>query len=240
MLEQEFISSVTSEKLTELATEGAELALDSLLNDGVLKNIPFFSSLHKMHQAYLGIRESIFARKVYRFLNELKDIPANDRKSFIEKLDGDSEFNHRVGEKLIVILDRLDDLDKPTIIGRLFRSAIQERIRFVTFLKLSSIVDRAFLPELLQLKGKVDERGFLYFNQHFSKETTEHFYAIGIMSMVIKDDKQLKHIKADASFGGTPKDEFIPKLEYEINKLGEKIVKFGIMENYTPNIYDRD
>ena len=240
MLEHDLINSVTSEKLKELASEGAEVALDNFLSDGVLKDIPIFGSLYKIYQAGHSIRDAIFAKKVFRFLTGLKDIPSSQRKAFIEKMDGSEIFNHRVGEKLIVILDRLDDLDKPTIIARLFNATVCETIKFETFLKLASIVDKAFLPELLRLNGEVDHRGFFYTERNFTKETIEHFYTIGIFSMTIKDDKMLKRIQAEATIGGKPKDEFVPRMEYEINKIGEKLVKFGMMEHYVANQYDME
>lgn len=233
--------SIVSDKLSELAADAAELGLDSLLADGVVKDIPVIGSLYKLAKVAMGIRENIFVKKVLKFLIELKDIPGEERKKFIAGLDSDTHKIHKVGEKIIVILERLDDIDKATIVGRLLRAAIKEYIPYEHFLKLCSIVDKAFFTDLQQLQAKsTDNWGIREIYYAVDKDSYQHFYNIGIMTMAIKDDESRKGMMQRASLGAPPKEiGFVPKVEYEFSKLGKELIRYGMNEGHEPSDLDR-
>ncbi|MES2373425.1 MAG: hypothetical protein V4557_12645 [Bacteroidota bacterium] len=241
MLEKDLKDSIVSDKLSELAADAAELGLDSLLADGVVKDIPVIGSLYKLAKVAMGIRENIFAKKVLKFLIELKGIPGEERKKFIAGLDSDTHKIHKVGEKIIVILERLDDIDKATIVGRLLRAAIKEYIPYEHFLKLSSIVDKAFFTDLQQLKGQsTDNWGIREIYYALGKDSYQHFYNIGIMTMSIKDDESRKGMMQRVSLGAPPKEiGFVPKVEYEFSNLGKELIRFGMNEGHEPSDLDR-
>lgn len=62
-LEVSLINEVTGDNLKELMIEGAEIAFDHFLEEGVLKEVPFFGALYKGGKAVFGLRESIFAKR---------------------------------------------------------------------------------------------------------------------------------------------------------------------------------
>lgn len=209
-IETALINEVTGDNLKELALDGAEIALDSFLNEEVLKEIPFFSILYKGFKVAFGIREGIFAKKIFKFLTELKDIPQEKRKEFIKKLEANHEYQHKVGEKLLIIIEQLDDIDKPTIIGKLLKAAINENITYEEFLRLSSIIQKAFLPDLLKLKNR----------KGINSITQEHFNSLGIMSLKLERDEITLRFSSDK--------ELLPIMKYELNRLGDKLIEFGL------------
>lgn len=229
MLEKDLLNSVTSEKLSEIAVDGAELAIDSILHEGLLKDIPIVGTIYKIGRASIGVREAIFTKKVLKFLQELKDIPLAEREEFLRKLEENAKYSNRVGEKLLVLIERLDDIDKSSVIGRLFKAAVAEKIDYETFLKLSSIVDKAFLPDLLKLRGETtDQWGIRHTSRRLHRDVQEHFYTIGIMSIEVKDDTQTKHIRSMAFIGGKKQEGFVPAIEFQFNNLGHKLIQYGI------------
>ena len=44
-----------------------------------------------------------------------------------------------------MLLDRLDDLDKPAMIVKLFKSYLKDEITFSEFLWFSSVIERAYM-----------------------------------------------------------------------------------------------
>lgn len=44
-------------------------------------------------------------------------MPQDEREKFIKDLKESKEYRRQVGEKLIMIIDSLDDMQKPEIIG---------------------------------------------------------------------------------------------------------------------------
>jgi hypothetical protein len=221
-LEIALINEVAGDNLKDLLAEGAELSIDHFLEEGVLKEIPFFGSLYKGYKTAFGIRESIFAKKIFKFLTELSDIPQEKREAFVNKLESNHEYRHKVGEKLLVLIEQLDDIEKPQIIGRLLKASINEKITYEEFLRLASIVDKGFLPDLMKLKDHPRSKGI-------SQIVKEHFATIGIMSIEIKDKLRDQAIYRMASLGGGDK-KASPKIKYEINSLGRKLIEHGIKD----------
>ena len=71
-IELSLINEVVGDNLKDMIIDSAEIALDNFLEDGVLKEIPFFGSLYKGIKAIIGIKENIFAKKIYKFLIEIR------------------------------------------------------------------------------------------------------------------------------------------------------------------------
>jgi len=220
-LDISLVNSITSDNLKDITIEGAEIALDLFLEEGVLKQIPFFGTFYKGFKATMGIRESIFAKKVFKFLSELKDIPKEKRVEFVNKLDCDDNYQTKVGEKLIILIEQLDDIEKPKIIGRLLKSSINEEIEYETFLRLSSVVQKSFLPDLLKLKPNGS-------TTRFSQLTKEHFAMLGLMSIKIEENTRDKEIINAARLGGSGDINIPPILIYELNELAGKLIKYGL------------
>lgn len=213
-IEQSFLDTIKNDNLKDLATDYSELAFDSFLNDGLLKDIPFFGTLYKGFKGFLGVRDALFATKVYKFLTQIKDIPLDERKKFIEDIESEETEKIKVGQALLLILDKLDDLNKPKIIGNLFKATIKEQITYDVFLRLSSIVQRAFLSDLIKLNN----------SNFYSEVTKDHFYSIGLMRAKIKED----YSRARASFGGPGQDKPDLLINYELTDLACTLYKYGL------------
>lgn len=222
-LEVALVDEVTGNHLKDLFAEGAEITLDSFLEDGILKEIPFFGVFYKGFKAAFGIRESIFAKKIYRFLTELKDIPHEQRLRFIQQLEDQKEFRQKVGEKLLVLIEQLDDLEKPQIIGRLLKAAITEKISYEEFLRVSSIVQRAFLPDLRKISNYPRTEGL-------NQIVREHFEALGIMTIELKENRRDAYISEIASIGGDKNKQPLPKLSFKLNSVGRMLVEYGLKD----------
>lgn len=152
-IQNSMIETLTSD-LGGISSEILELGIDSLLKDGILKDIPIVSSIISVYNFGVSIRERFFIKKVIKFLYSLKDTTTEERVEFLNK---HSEDKHQLGEKLIVILDRLDDIYKATLIGNLFSNYLYENISLVTFQRLSQIIDRCFVEDLKYLENHSDQ-----------------------------------------------------------------------------------
>ncbi|MCX6351316.1 MAG: hypothetical protein NTX03_05585 [Bacteroidetes bacterium] len=219
-LEVSLINEVTGDNLKELLVEGAEITIDHFLEESVLKEIPFFGTLYKATKAAFGLRESIFAKKVFKFLIELKDIPKEKREEFINNLEENKEYRQKVGEKLIILIEQLDDIEKPQIIGKLLMAAINEDITYEGFLRLSSIVQKAFLPDLKKLKTHPYIKGV-------NRLIEEHFVSIGVYSMKLEEDQinnNFIYFHKENEQNNSP-----PLVKYELNILGKNLIKYGLL-----------
>lgn len=147
-LSRALIRSITIENIADLAADVAETILDSGISDDVLKNIPVFGILFKLYKAGSSIREMLFVKKVARFLEPAGQVVDLDRQRFVQEMEANPEQEQKVGEKVLLLLDRLDDFDKATMIGKLFAAYVEKKIEFWWFQERASAVARCGLPAL--------------------------------------------------------------------------------------------
>jgi hypothetical protein len=212
------LNSLTSDGLKDISIDALELALDSVLSDGILKDIPFIGNLYKSTQAAKGLSEAIFTKKVFRFLFELKTVPQEEREKFFKKLINDEKYSEKIGEKLIVIIQQFDDMDKPSLLGKLLKQVIECKFTIDEFFRISNVIQRSFLPDLIAIRksGRI---------QNYQIQVQEHLINLGLFVAKIDDGIQLARIKDSASLGGKPNLPE-PSIDYEISSLGEKVRKF--------------
>lgn len=150
-LNTEFIESITSKEAISVAGDLAELGLDSLLEEGILKDIPFFGTVIKMSSIIGSVRDRLFLKKVSSFLFEISKISEQDRNRFRNKIKDDKNFQSEVGENLMLLLERHEHMSKPRLLAKAFGAYIEEKISYNEFLKLASSIDSAFINDLLNL-----------------------------------------------------------------------------------------
>ena len=77
-------------------------------------------------------------------------IDQRSREKFVQKISS-GRATKKVGESLLLLLDKFDDMAKPAILGRIVRAAILGDIEYDESLKLGAIVNRVYLDDLLAL-----------------------------------------------------------------------------------------
>lgn len=127
----------------------AEVALDAVMQDGVLRDIPLVGSLLGLGRAALTIRDRVFLNKLRYLLTEIVDVPAHQRQEMIDEINRSEEFSIKVGEKLLYIVDRCEDHLASGLVGILFRAFLEGSLDYSDFLRLTSIVDRMHFDDLM-------------------------------------------------------------------------------------------
>ncbi len=126
----------------------AEVFADSLMKDGIAKDIPIIGSIISLGKTAIGIKESLFLKKVIYFISELKNISSAKRHEMIDKIDNSGKFRTKVGEKLLYIIDKCDDHEKSQIIALLFSTFLLGNISYEEFLRASHIVGQLIIDDL--------------------------------------------------------------------------------------------
>jgi hypothetical protein len=168
----------------------SEVFVDSLIDDGVARDIPIIGTVIGIGKASMGIKEILFLKKIIYFISELKDIPATKRHKMIERIDNSGKFRTRVGEKLLYIIDKCEDYEKSQIIAFLFSAFLSERISYDDFLRASHIVDKLILEDLkwFILSGWQNEDGWKYRDEnrddHLSLDEAGNIATSGLFELV--------------------------------------------------------
>lgn len=205
-----FSNSIISNELINLSEDIVEIGIDAFLANGLLKEIPIINSFIELAKVGIGIRDKLFAKKILKFLYELKEIPDGVRREYVNKLNANSNYSAKVGESLLLIIDKLDDMRKAELIGKLFAYLINGVICYETFLRLSIIIEKCFLPDLSKLK--------LFCNNGIIEDEEKHIlYNLGVLNSLGIDGQTYLYNKNEE-----PTNK---KIQFNINENGKAIVE---------------
>lgn len=140
--------TIKDEKFQDVIVDLSETTIDSLLKDGVLKDIPIIGILFGIAKTTLTVQDKLFTKKLMVFLLQLKKTSNESRKKQIEKIENDNEYKTKVGEKLLYIIDKCEDHEKAKYIGKLFQCFIEEKIEYDNFLRASRSIELTYLGDL--------------------------------------------------------------------------------------------
>ena len=205
-LEISVLDSVAKDNLGGVLATTAELTLDNILESEELKQIPVFGTLVKIAKLGSSIRDRLFARKLQRFLREVASIPFEKRAQFVDELSSKGN-KQRVGEAILLLIERLDDMTKPEIVGKIICSAILGEIDDETSLKLSAMVDRTYITDLLSLPNAETGKGIDF-------DVAESLASVGLLERTIERDILGLHGQLGAN---------VPR--FSLNKYGKALVR---------------
>jgi len=146
------VDSFTEFDPAQITPDLLEVTLDHLLDNAIIKDIPIVRTIAGIFKATVSIRDRALVKKLVKFLSSLNSVSTKARLQFKAKIDVDEKYKINVGEKLLLILERLDDMSKPNLIAHAFQAYIEEQIDFNMFQRLACAIDRSFYPDLMSLK----------------------------------------------------------------------------------------
>lgn len=141
-----------------IVTESKDVAIDmaqfglgellELLGESVLKDIPFIKGVVACVTVPLAIRDRLFLRKVQGFLSAVPKFTDAEKAKFLAEHLADKKKADKLGETLVLVLDRLDDMEKPQMIAQVFAALVRGKITFDVFRRLASAIDLGAIDDL--------------------------------------------------------------------------------------------
>ena len=200
-LPDKLVDSVYSSDLDDIAFELSEIGLDQFLDKDFIKELPVVGVIARIFKDSLDMRHRIFLAKVARFLFRLKDVTKEQNKAFEAKIRNDPNLKKKVGQTLVLILERLDGLEKPDMVGKCFACYLSNIITFSQFRRLASAIDLAFIDDLNALLGTAAE------SDEFLNDPKENLVRTGLIR-----------------FQGSGKQGAGDKISYFITPLGQLFI----------------
>lgn len=142
-----FADSLKEESISCIG-EFAEIGLDAIMDDGILKDVPILSTAIALYKIGGSIKERHNLKKLLTFLKGINQ-GINDttkRERYREKFQRNEKFRNQELEYLLVILDRYIDYDKPKLLAKLYLAYLDEEILWKELTMYASIIDH-FLPD---------------------------------------------------------------------------------------------
>lgn len=134
--------------LHSVTIELAETITDSLLNDGLLREIPIIGTIVGLTKVSFHMSERLLINKILSFLSEIKDIDVEKRNRLISEIENSDKKRIRVGEKLLYILDKCDDHITAKYLAIVFAAFLNQELSYSEFLRCSNIIQKLFINDL--------------------------------------------------------------------------------------------
>lgn len=147
-LANSFERTLKDSNLQSVSIEILEVLSDSVMNEGLLKDIPIIGTIVGVSKASLNIKDSLFLKKIVHFITELKNVDLNTRNKIISEIDNSRKFKIKVGEKLLYIIDKCEDHINSQTTAKLFTAFLKEKISYSEFLRSTSIIQKIHLEDL--------------------------------------------------------------------------------------------
>ena len=160
ILETSITKMVANSGALDLVADTAEQALDVFLEEGPLKEIPVFKYFLAAWRAPAQIRDLLFAKKTAKFFKPLRDIPEAVRHEFVHRIEKEPEFQRQVGQHLLLVIDRLDNMAKPELLAGGFRAYVEGTISWQEFQDVSVVIDRCVVADLAHVQETARPAGF--------------------------------------------------------------------------------
>ncbi len=151
----------------DLSFDYSELVLDSILDEGLLKEIPVIKTIVSTYKIGTSIRDKHFTKKLCIFLKELHSNKLDKAKleQFKDKFNCDTKYREKVMENIVVMNDRFVDNQKSKILANLFVSYIEEKIDWDDYLELNHCLEQ-LSPKTLLIFHELAELDFIIPNGH--------------------------------------------------------------------------
>ena len=125
----------------------AEIGLDAILDDGLVKDIPMVSTAFALYKIGSTIKERHNLKKLLIFLKEINNgiVDEDKRLEYQENFKKNEKFRNQEIEYILVLIDRYTSYEKPQLLAKLYLAYLHGELDWMTFGKYSEIIDR-FLP----------------------------------------------------------------------------------------------
>lgn len=155
-------STLVSSDLSDVAIDMSENCIDSILNDGLLKDIPIVRSMVGIIKTTKSISNVLLLKKIIAFMRNLSGISTGMRQDMIFKLNSKRSYRESVGEQILFILDKCDSLTKADLQGVIFAQYVKGNIPPEKFMKIAQIINNNEISEIL------------FFIRNITNECLEH------------------------------------------------------------------
>ncbi|XZN89642.1 MAG: hypothetical protein ACM65M_18525 [Microcoleus sp.] len=204
----ELVNSIASEHLSSIVRDLAEVGFDTILKEGVFRDIPCFNTVVSLYQAGVEIRQQLFIMKIINFWKELPNTSLHERQKFVEWMDKHPKQKLTFGENILLLIDRADSMEKPSILGRLLNHCTLGDISYEDMMRLCFIVNSVYMPDLNYLTS-------FTFGIQSNPNIAESLKSAGLLIFAGMDGGNLSEPGSGGVF-------------YELNDYGRMLLKYGL------------
>ena len=175
----------------DLVGDYAELAIDQLLKEGVLRELPGVATVLGLIRTYRAARDYIFFKKIKKFAESMEKISDEKRQKFASQMDENPEYREKVTDALLLLLDQLDDLEKSVLLARAFTAFVRGNLdSFYTFQRYGEIIKATNVIYLRNFYQTVEDDGELDNPRNFVSDQALPLLSMGLVELGVPQSFQ--------------------------------------------------
>jgi hypothetical protein len=198
----------TKDELISLSTNLSETALDSIMAEGIFKDIPVIGSMISVGKLIYSISDYFLFTRIIHFINELDLKNQQDVDDLKRKYFSDNDYN-KIGSKILLTLERSDDQKKIKWLAKCFRLFLDKFIIKDEFMRLTSILNNSYVSDLEKIIVFDKRKNITSHNDLVETYVLDHLFSIGLL-------------ESHGFDGGNATGENAGTI-YGLNKFGQKI-----------------
>ncbi len=145
VLEGKLVESIKVKELGKLAERYANIDIGLVLDEKTFNGIPVISNIAGVIKTGFNIRDRLYIKKIAYFLAQVGSTTQEQRDKFIKD---NCQDVRKFEEAVLLILEQADNMEKSSLIGKIFKACILGKISYQDALSLSSIVNKALWQDL--------------------------------------------------------------------------------------------
>lgn len=137
--------------IIDIITDNAEVALDSLIKNEVLKEIPVLGTSVKVMRAIKSTRDNAYVNKVKFFIENVGHVNDEKKKRLIEESKEDEKSRAKFGDALFTAIDQSDSIVKVEYLALAFEAFLNNDFDRNALRLICHIINSAFTDELIDI-----------------------------------------------------------------------------------------
>ena len=178
------LSNSISEEVGTIATDILEIGLDSIMDDGLLKEVPILSTAVSAFKIGKSVIERHYVQKLAAFISQMNKgiVDEKQRDYYKSTVKDNPKKRDKELEYILIIIDRYIHADKAKKLAKLYLSYLNNEIDWETFTKSSEILDRL-------LPGDYQELSLGFWPNLSDSEVSDSLLRLVSLGLVISHNK---------------------------------------------------
>lgn len=199
----------------------AEVTLEEILDNNILKEIPFIStaiSIYKTTKDIIGYHN---IKKLAIFIDSINQGIKNPEslKKYRAKFQDNEKFRNQELECLLVLINRYITYDKPSMLAKLYLAYLDETIIWEEFLMYAEVIDRFLLLDCRLLTSDTDRVIVL---RNIGNESILRLVGLGLLTETTVTSLLAKDNNENFLFNNKQRPQ---NREYVRTEFGEKLAE---------------
>lgn len=169
------------EDTVSCVSELAEIGLDAMMDDGILKDVPILSTAVALYKIGNSFKDRHNIKKLITFLNEINNgIPdSRKRNEYQQKFQSNDKFRNQEIEYLFILIDRYISYNKPQMLAKLYLAYLDNIIIWEELTMYAEIIDKLLLPDF---KILISDTESIVISRNIGGESVLRLVALGLMA----------------------------------------------------------